>query len=456
MSKGGLDGFSEWPNLSLNLTSLEHNFRKTLVKLGIKPSVRIVIGVSGGADSMALAALCASWSDDAEKKCVAVIVDHGLRVESGTEATLAQIELEKLNLKSKIVKIDKTKPTGNVQNWARNQRYQILLSEARALDGILMIAHHQDDQLETLYMRLEHDSGLVGLAGMKMQRNYQSVSIIRPLLKRKKAELRAYCKHENINIVEDPTNTDLKYDRVKARNHLNTDNKLSSQLLQASVYFDKIVRVFKEHCNAWSRENIKIELPIYASFKISEFNGLPELMRTHLFQQLLWQIGAGHYPASLNSIRIGVNKIEARVKFTLAGCVVCPKNERLEIHAERKRNINEAVRIVPGKPAVIDNRWLVKTNKVLYLHQMSDEFYRHVIRDENWHFFIKKWRYPARLCIPILQDLDGRVVQPHIDECYNEISFSETKQLEVSPRLVTLIPIRKMPFWNEYQSSSHD
>ncbi len=449
MFKIGLERCSKQPESSLGRVTLEREFSKTLEELSIKPTSRIVVGVSGGTDSTALAALCANWSDDAKKNCIAIIIDHGLRTGSEMQAAQSLIELKKLNLRPKIIKIEKTKPKGNLQNWARNQRYQILLSEARTLDGILMIAHHQDDQIETMYMRLDHNSGLVGLAGMKMQRSHQAVRIIRPLLHRKKAELRAYCQLRNINTFEDPTNTDLKYDRVKARNHLIADKLLSHQLLQASVYFGKIVRVFQNHCAAWCRENIKIELPIYASFTMAEFNCLPELMRIYLLQHLLWQIGAGNYPASVNSINIGLKKIVKREKFTLAGCIICPKNEQIEIHAEQRRSISEVVKIVPGKPAVIDNRWLVKTNEVLYLHRISDKFYRHSNKDENTHCFIKQWRYPARLCIPILQDLDGRVVQPHIDSVYDEIHSSENKEKNKTACMATLMPIRKTPFWNE-------
>ena len=229
----------------------------------------------------------------------------------------------------------------------------------------------------------------------------------------------------------------------------NTDTILSHQLLQASVCFGKIVRVFKEHCAAWCRENVKTELPVYASFTSAEFNSLPELMKIHLLQQLLWQIGAGNYPASVNSIKIGLQKIGTREKFTLAGCIIYPKDDHIEIHAERKRKTRSAIKIVPGTPAVIDNRWLVKTNKVLYLHHMSDEVYRHLNKAENRFYFMKKWRYPARLCIPILQDLDGRLVQPHIENCDVENDFSETEPLDLTPSLATLIPIRKKPFWNE-------
>ena len=252
-----------------------------------------------------------------------------------------------------------------------------------------------------------------------------------------------------MSTVEDPTNTDLKYDRVKARNHLNADTILSRQLLQASVYFGKIVSVFKDHCAAWCKENVKIELPVYASFTSAEFNSLPELMKIHLLQQLLWQIGAGNYPASVNSIKIGLQKIVKREKFTLAGCIIYPKDDHIEIHAERKRKTRSAIKIVPGTPAVIDNRWLVKTNKVLYLHHMSDEVYRHLNKAENRFYFMKKWRYPARLCIPILRDLDGRVVQPHINGAYDEIDSSENKKKNKTACMATLMPIRKTPFWNE-------
>jgi hypothetical protein len=62
---------------------------------------------------------------------------------------------------------------------------------------------------------------------------------------------------------------------------------------------------------------------------------------------------------------------------------------------------------------------------------------------------MKKWSYPARLCIPILQDLDGRLVQPHIDNCYIENDFSEPDSSDITPSLATLTPIRKKPFWNE-------
>ena len=74
---------------------------------------------------------------------------------------------------------------------------------------------------------------------------------------------------------------------------------------------------------------------------------------------------------------------------------------------------------------------------------MSDEFYRHLNKSENRFYFMKKWRYPARLCIPILQDLDGRLVQPHIENGYIRNDVYETEPLDKTPSLASLIPIRK-------------
>ena len=172
--------------MSTSSNCLEHFFSQSLFDLGIKKGDRVVIGVSGGPDSLALAALCANWSKNPNSNCFAIIIDHGLRANSDREAIFAQNELKKLQLNSKIVKIDKVPPKGNIQNWARTQRFEILISEARSLNASLMLAHHQDDQIETIYMRLGHNSGLIGLAGIKKQRLIQGIKLIRPLLGQKK------------------------------------------------------------------------------------------------------------------------------------------------------------------------------------------------------------------------------------------------------------------------------
>ncbi len=426
---------------------LEHVFSQSLFELGIKTGDSFVIGVSGGPDSLALAALYANWSKNSHTNCFAVIIDHGLRANSDEEAILAQNELKKLQLNSKIVKIGKVPPKGNIQNWARTQRFEILISEARSLNALLMLAHHQDDQIETIYMRLGHNSGLIGLNGIKKQRLFQGIRLIRPLLSQKKVDLVNYCRDKKIKYAEDPSNYVMKYERVRARAHLQADERLSKQLLKLGKYVEKIAGVFQKYCSEWCAKHIHVELPVYASIPLDEFVRLPEIMKINVLQQLLWQIGAGAYPANNNSIKGGLKKINARLKFTLAGCILVSKKETLEIHAERKRFNNKPIKISVNKPLIIDNRWLIFSDKVIFIHQMSDEHYQFANQDLKFNHFIKKWRYPGRLCIPLLLDLDDRLVQPHIDK--GPFGWRKFENNELVTEGVTIVPLRQTPFWVE-------
>ena len=428
---------------------LKCDFSTTLSALGLQPNSSVVIGVSGGTDSMALASLCANWSIKSGVKCLAVIIDHGLRTESSKQACQTQNTLEKLNIQSKIIKISSTPPDGNIQHWARTQRLHLLMSEARKLKGVLMLAHHLDDQLETFYMRLLHNSGLFGLAGIKSFRIHKDICIIRPLLNCRKTQLHSYCVENHIDIIEDPSNQYVKFDRVRARNHLSVDTELANQLSKLNILLKKITIPFQSYCDRWCDKYITVHLPLYATFPIDEFVKIPELMKIHIFRQLLWQIGARDYPASINSTNIALSYIGDRRKFTLAGCVVILKRNQLEIHAERKRDCDKTFRIEANTPAIIDNRWFIKTNKPVIIGSMTNERYQVAMQQEVQSFLIKKWSYPARLCIPIIQDLDGRVVQPHIEVVGLQNDFYRDKINCTSSHGVILSAIRNRPFWKE-------
>ena len=247
----------------------------------------------------------------------------------------------------------------------------------------------------------------------------------------------------------DPSNKIMKFDRVRARAHLLKDKKLSRQLLQLSKNTEKIVDVFKKCCSLWCSEHIQVKLPLFASLPAMKFVDLPEIMRIHIFQHLLWQIGAGAYPASNKSIKKGLSKITARKKFTLAGCIVNVTKENIEIHAERKRGIKKPSPIVPISPIILDNRWLIKSNGPLLLGQMSDECYQTLRQNKRLYHFFNFWPYPARLCVPIIVDLDGRVIQPHIELVDQNFNVYQNHIYSTSDKNITLTPLREKPFWSE-------
>jgi tRNA(Ile)-lysidine synthase len=173
----------------------------------------IGLAVSGGPDSVALMLL----AHRAFPKAVRVAtVDHGLRAEAADEAAfVAQLCAER-GLPHDI--LTPSQPiTGNLQSAARTARYQLLDAWADR-HGLKWIAtaHHADDQLETLLMRVARGSGLAGLSSIR-ERNGR---IIRPLLSVTKAELLAVCAEHGVEPRHDPSNRDTEFDRVQFRNWL--------------------------------------------------------------------------------------------------------------------------------------------------------------------------------------------------------------------------------------------
>lgn len=173
----------------------------------------IGLAISGGPDSMALLWLMQCYYDGA---IYAATVDHGLRKEAADEALYVSDICKTLNIPHAI--LTPTMPiAGNIQSNARKARYA-LLHQWAAQKGCAYIAtaHHADDQLETMIMRLNRASGVAGLASIRA-RNGQ---IIRPLLGYRKSELIQICTAAGIETINDPSNSNDDYDRVKIRQGL--------------------------------------------------------------------------------------------------------------------------------------------------------------------------------------------------------------------------------------------
>jgi tRNA(Ile)-lysidine synthase len=178
---------------------------------------RFGIAVSGGPDSMALLALAAQAFAN---RIEAATVDHGLRSESAGEAVLVAqyaasiaIPHETLHPHAPI--------TGSVQAAAREARYALLEDwrRERAIDWVLT-AHHADDQLETLVMRLNRASGLSGLSGIRTRQG----RVLRPLIGVRRAALSDHVRANAIPYVEDPSNRDERFDRARVRAALADSN----------------------------------------------------------------------------------------------------------------------------------------------------------------------------------------------------------------------------------------
>lgn len=171
---------------------------------------RFGVAVSGGPDSMVLLDLMLrAFPGQVE----AATVDHGLRAASAGEAAMVADWCRARTVPHEILH-PQAAVRGNVQHWARAQRYALLEGwrGARGLDWLLT-AHHADDQLETLLMRLNRGAGVSGLAGVRARQG----AVLRPLLGMRKAALLAHAENMGLPHVEDPSNSDPRFDRAALR-----------------------------------------------------------------------------------------------------------------------------------------------------------------------------------------------------------------------------------------------
>jgi tRNA(Ile)-lysidine synthase len=174
---------------------------------------RVAVAVSGGADSMALALLLAGWGRPA-----AMVVDHGLRPESGVEAAVTAARLADLGIAARVLPVTGLARGPALAERARTARYAALTAACRDAGlADLLLAHHAQDQAETLLLREDAGSGPSGLAGMAPVTHGEVVRLLRPLLPVTPARLRATLRRAGASWIEDPTNTDPATPRARLR-----------------------------------------------------------------------------------------------------------------------------------------------------------------------------------------------------------------------------------------------
>ena len=194
------------------------------------------IAYSGGGDSTALLSMTSSWLAG-RAPLHALIVDHGLRAGASKEAEQAAQTAKKLGAIPHILTWQGAKPKTGIQEKARMARYSLMGAKCRAL-GIetLLLGHNQNDQAETVYMRGQKNSGWRGMAGMRARvaapiwPELYGITIVRPMLGISRAQLRAYNKENTLPYIDDPSNENLDFTRIQARQFLSAHPLLAAQL----------------------------------------------------------------------------------------------------------------------------------------------------------------------------------------------------------------------------------
>lgn len=186
-----------------------------------EPRPLLAVAVSGGADSMALALLAQAWARTRRGRVLALTVDHGLRPESRTEARTVARWMKRRGIAHRTLRWRGAKPATAIQAAAREARYRLLGEACRAEGALhLLLAHTRDDQAETVVLRLAAGSGPHGLAAMPSVLEYAGHRVLRPLLGVPRARLRAMLAAHGQAWIEDPSNRDERFARIRVRRAL--------------------------------------------------------------------------------------------------------------------------------------------------------------------------------------------------------------------------------------------
>src|SRR5688500_18814033 len=194
--------------------AITDRFRNQLSAMGLSQGTALV-AVSGGTDSVALLDLLARTADDHRQALVVAHVDHGIHADRGGVVEEVQILAAEYQLPVYVGRLELGPTMGETR--ARAERYAWLEAlRARLGAGIIFTAHHADDQVETVLMRVLAGSGPAGLAGMASVRGY----LVRPLLGFRRAELLHHVEHARLTAWLDPANSDPRHLRAWIRTEL--------------------------------------------------------------------------------------------------------------------------------------------------------------------------------------------------------------------------------------------
>lgn len=305
----------------------------------------IGLAVSGGGDSLALMLLAARWrkADPSAPPLFVYSVDHALRPEAADEVAFVLAEATRLGLTARGLRWNGEKPATGISEAARTARYR-LIGAAMRRDGadILATAHHQDDQAETVLMRLAHGSGLAGLRGMAPLTEVEGVAVARPLLALSRAELAAIVAEAGLTPVADPSNDDPHYERVRWRQALPQlaalgldAGRLALFAARAGEAYDAIAR---QADKVIGRD--KVLLADGAGIPARTLAGLPRAVLVEVLARLLEQVGGANKRRQLAQVEALVLKLQdggALKRTTLHGCVVSSDGETVSIRKERGR-----------------------------------------------------------------------------------------------------------------------
>lgn len=386
----------------------------------------LAVAVSGGPDSLALALLAKHWTDRRRGSLTALTVDHGLRPESAAEARLVGRWLKARGISHRILRWQAPKPKARLQAEARKARYELLTAWCRARGVLhLLLGHQRDDQAETLLMRLERGSGPDGLAAMPALAERDGVRLLRPLLDVPRARLIASLDAEGQAYVDDPSNRNPAFGRVRVRAALAAleEQGFGAELIASMARRMGSVRQAAEAERArLLARAVRLEADGYALLAPEALEPASDCLLAAAFGAVIATVGGATYgpePGALDRLVQAWRTGSLRRGSTLGGCRIVPYRNQLLVCRE-PRSCAPATTLL-GADARWDGRFAIKPKSLVQGQGRRQPSLGALgaagivaLRRGGVGERLERVPAPARPSLPAIATLDGLQMLPHL------------------------------------------
>ena len=342
-------------------TSVVARFERAIAYARSLPDQAIGLSVSGGGDSIALMHLAARIRDP--KQLHILTVDHGLRPEAKEEVALVASQAAMLGIEHDVTQWV-WDGNGNLQAAARAGRWDALRDWARRHTmQEIWVGHTEDDQLETVLMRLARGSGIDGLSAMYPLTRRDGLRVLRPLLGVSRAELREWLTSEKIAWCDDPSNQDSRFDRVRARQmfaQLEALGLTRKRLLQTVDHMQAAVVSLQAAAAAFARLHVRQDTgDLLFSPRALDLE-TADVPRRVMAAGLGW-VASRSYRPRFEQMLETVAQARAGATVTLGGCILMPEGGgTVRLTREAAGTTAISPQMPTDRDVLWDQRWELK------------------------------------------------------------------------------------------------
>lgn len=334
-------------------------------------------------------------NDRKPEALVALTVDHQLREASAAEAARVATWCKDLGVQHVTLKWQHEKITSALQAKARKARYDLMAQWcSENLIPVLLTAHTIDDQAETVAMRQQRTTSPKSLSGIWPETVWNGIQILRPLLNSQRQDLRAYLKSIGQSWIEDPSNSDVRFERIRMRN-----SHPQNSLAEVATASQAKILLSQQQVEIWCAENLSYDALGLATLPRTQFEHLPDLAKDSVIEKLC-----------LNATELAERQrlatwlsLPENGRRTLGGMIFAKRKIHILVAREPKRISPMPVNLAANTPIIWDNRFRITSEVASSV--IAAVYIKPLLKNNNIHPFVQQG-------LPVVMQNDAILATP--------------------------------------------